>query len=39
MKEVVNQEMTHAVNAANLIIALGGTPDVTSPDKIFKFPG
>jgi hypothetical protein len=31
--------MTHAVIAANLILALGGKPDITSPDKIFKYPG
>lgn len=30
LKEVVNQEMTHVCNAANLIIALGGRPLVAS---------
>jgi len=38
MRSVVMEEMLHMVNAANLLNAIGGSPDFDIPDFIPKYP-
>lgn len=38
MRSVVMEEMLHMTNAANVLNAIGGHPDIDSPDFIPKYP-
>src|SRR5262249_48845155 len=39
IRSVVNEEMLHMTIAANIVIATGGSPQISTPDFVPKYPG